>query len=109
MLAKRRLGDMPTLRALASRIAVQKREVSDAEMCGHMRRIARQGWSRYQHKLEAAQCSEICEHIIAECRRASCPPDLRLRDNACTDYLLRRAGTSHLHWSGLVHNRGPQV
>jgi hypothetical protein len=109
MLANRPLGDRPELRALATRIAVHKLEISDAEMCGHMRRLARQGWSRYQHKLEAAQCSEICEHVIAECRRVSCALDLRLLDNACTDYLLWEANTSHLHWKDLVTTRVQQA
>jgi hypothetical protein len=109
MLANRPLGDLPELRALASRIAVHKLEVSDAEMCWHMRRIARQGWSRFQHKLEAVHCLEICEHVIAECRRASCPLDLRLLDNACTDYLLWEANYSHLHWKDLVTTRIQQA
>lgn len=41
MLANRPLGDLPELRALASRIAVHKLQVSDPEMCAQMRRIAR--------------------------------------------------------------------
>jgi hypothetical protein len=109
MLANRPLGDLPELRALASRIAVHKLQVSDVEMCGQMRRIARQGWSRYQHKLEAARCSEVCEHLITACRQACCPLDLRLLDNACTDYLLWEAGNSHLHWKDLVTTRVQQA
>lgn len=109
MLANRPLGDLPELRALASRIAVHKLQVSDLEMCAQMRRIARQGWSRYQHKLEAAQCSEVCEYLITECRQASCPLDLRLLDNACTDYLFWEAGNSHLHWNDLVTTRVQQT
>jgi hypothetical protein len=107
--ANRPLGDLPELRALASRIAVHKLQISDAEMCGHMRRIARQGWSRYQHKLEAALCSEVCELVIAECRQARCPLDLRLLDHACTDYLLWEASNSHLHWTDLVTTRVQQA
>jgi hypothetical protein len=109
MLANRPLGDLPELRALASRIAVHKLQVSDLEMCAQMRRIAKQGWSRYQHKLEAAQCLRVCEHLITECRQASCPLDLRLLDNACTDYLLWEAGNSHLHWKDLVTTRVQQA
>jgi hypothetical protein len=109
MLANRSLGDLPELRALASRIAVHKLDVSDAEMSWHMRRIARNGWSRYQHKLEAAQCSEVCEYVITECRQAGCSLDLRLLDNACTDYLLWEAGNAHLHWKDLVTTRVQQA
>ncbi len=109
MLANRPLGDIPELRALASRIAVHKLEVNDAEMSAHMRRIARQGWGRHQLKLEAAQSLEVCEHLITECRQACCLLDLRLLDNACSDYLLWEAGNSHLHWKDLVTSRVQQT
>jgi len=109
MLANRPLGDLPELRALASRIAVHKLEISDAEMAAHMRRIAGQGWTRYQFKLDAEKCSEVCEQVISGCRRASCPMDLRLLDNACTDYLLWESGNAHLHWHDLVTTRVQQA
>jgi hypothetical protein len=109
MIANRPLGDLPELRALASRIAVHKLQVSDAELGAQMRRIARQGWSRYHHKLEAQQCLEVCDHLITECRQANCPLDLRLLDNACTDYLLWETGSSHLHWKDLVATRVQQT
>jgi hypothetical protein len=109
MLANRPLGDLPELRALASRIAVHKLEISDIEMAAQMKWIAGQGWARYQHKLEAEQCLKVCEHVIAECRRANCPLDLRLLDNGCMDYLLWEAGNSHLDWRDLVATRIEQA
>lgn len=52
---------------------------------------------------------EVCDHLITECRQASCPLDLRLLDNACTDYLLWEAGNSHLNWKDLVTTRVQQA
>jgi hypothetical protein len=109
MLANRPLGDLPELRALASRIAVHKLEISDAEMAAQIRRIAGQGWARYQHRLEPEQCLKVCEHVIAECRRVNCPLDLRLLDNACMDYLLWENGNANLHWMDLVATRIQQA
>jgi hypothetical protein len=109
MLANRPLGDLPELRALASRIAVHRLDISDAEMAAQMRRIAQQGWARYQFKLEAEQSVKVCEYVINECRRANCPLDLRLLDNACTDYLLWEGSNSHLHWNDLVTTRVQQA
>src|SRR5262249_43065930 len=100
---------LPELRALASRIAVHKLEISDAEMAAQMRRIAGQGWARYQLKLEPEQCMKVCEQVIVECRHANCHLDLRLLDNACTDYLLWEAGNANLDWRDLVATRIQQV
>jgi hypothetical protein len=109
MMANRPLGDLPELRALASRIAIQKIEISDAEMAANMRRIAGSGWSRYHHKLGPDKCREVCEHVISESRRANCPLDLRLLDNSCTDYLFWESGDSHLDWRDLVSSRIEQA
>src|SRR5262249_36085699 len=51
---------------------------------------------------------EVCEHIITECRRANCPPDLRLLDNSCLDYLQWESGYSQVHWRDLVTSRVQQ-
>jgi hypothetical protein len=105
MLANRPLADLPELRALATRIAVHKLEVSDAEMVAHMRRIARQGWSRYQHKLDAEHTVMVCERVITECHSANCPLDLRFLDNSCMEYLQWESNNSRCHWEELVAAR----
>ncbi len=109
MLANRPLGDLPELRALASRISVYKLEITDAEMVAQMRRIASQDWSRYQHRLEADKCSIVAEHVITECRRANCPLDLRLLDNGCLDFLQWESTNSFAHWTDLVTCRVNQA
>jgi hypothetical protein len=109
MLANRGLEDLPELRALASRIAVIRLEVSEVEMAAHMRRIAGQGWSRYQYKLDADKALEICNYVVSECRRRNCPLDIRLLDNSCLDYLQWESSNTNLHWEALVTNRIEQV
>jgi hypothetical protein len=109
MLSNRPLADLPELRALATRISVFKLEVSDAEMVGQMRRLARNGWTRYQHRLDAEQCQEVAEFVIRECRQAQCPLDLRLFDNSCMDYLLWESNEASCHWHDLVASRVRQA
>jgi hypothetical protein len=105
MLANRPLADLPELRALATRIAVHKLDVSDAEMAAHMRRIAGEGFRRGRHQLGPEHCLEVCEFLLRECRAANCPLDLRLFDNSCLDYLQWDASHSRCHWHDLVANR----
>jgi hypothetical protein len=109
MLANRPLGDLPELRALASRIAVHRLEISNAEMLAHMRRIATRGWKRYRHQLDAEKCMVVCEQVIAECRRTNCPLDLRLLDNAYLDYLQWDSSNADIHWHDLVASRVQQA
>jgi hypothetical protein len=109
MLANRPLDDLPELRALASRIPVYHLDVSGAEMAAQMRRIAAEGWSRSGRRLEAEKCREVCEYVIEECRRASCPLDLRMLDNSCLDYLQWEANHSACDWQDLVASRVRQA
>jgi hypothetical protein len=105
MLGNRPLADLPELRALATRIAVLKLEVSEAELRAHMRRIAACGFSRHNSLMDATTCLEVCNYVIAECRQANCPLDLRLLDNACLDYLQAEMSHAKCHWKDLVANR----
>ena len=105
MLANRPLADLPELRALATRIAVHALDVSDAALAAQLRRVAGGGFARGRHRMDAAQCLQVCEHVIAECRAAGCPLDLRLLDNSCLDYLQWDAARASCHWRDLVANR----
>jgi hypothetical protein len=108
MTANRPLADLPELRALATRIAVMKLEVTDAELVAHTRRIAASGWQRHHYKLEPEKAREVCEQVIAECRKANCPLDLRLLDNSCMDFIQWESGNAACHWKDLVANRARQ-
>jgi hypothetical protein len=105
MLANRPLTDLPELRALASRIAVHELAISEVELAAHLRRVAEGGFARDKHQLERDICVEVAGHVLAECRAAGRPPDLRLYDNACLDYLQWEHRHADCHWRDLVANR----
>jgi hypothetical protein len=105
MTANRPLSSLPELRALATRISVMKMDISEPELAAQMRRIARQGWARYQHRLDPEEGAEVCEHVLEECRAANCPIDLRLFDNGCCDFLQWQSNNANVHWRDLVANR----
>jgi hypothetical protein len=109
MVANVPLKALPELRALATRIAVHNMDVTDEELQAQMRRIARQGWSRGRHRLDANTCLGVCEYLIDQCLTAQCPMDLRLLDNSCLDYCQWDNEHSSLHWRDLVAHRVRQT
>jgi hypothetical protein len=109
MVANVPLKALPELRALATRIIVHKMDVTDEELQAQMRRIARQGWSRGRHQLDADTCSLVCEYLIGQCLASQCPIDLRLLDNSCLAYCQWDNDHSSLHWRDLVAHRVRQT
>jgi hypothetical protein len=106
MIANRPLADLPELRALATRIAVYRLEVTDAEAAAQLRDIAAGGYAKDGKRLlDAAQSQEIAEYVIRECRTAGCPLDLRLLVNSYLDYLQWEADQSACGWQDLVASR----
>jgi hypothetical protein len=105
MLANRPLADLPELRALASRIAVQRLDVTEAEMAAHIRRVASAGFERGKHKLDPEQSRTVAEFVIEKSKRLNCPLDLRIFDNACLEYLQWEHDYTDCHWQDLVENR----
>ena len=70
LICNRPLTDLPELRALATRIEVHRLEVTEAEMSEKMRELAGAGY-RHNGKLgslEPAECLEVTEHLLRECR-----------------------------------------
>jgi len=105
MLANRPLQNLAELKALASRVIVHKHEVTEAEMVAQVRRIASRGFARGGRTLAPEQCEEVADFLIAACRRANWPVDLRLFDTSCLSYLQWDAGHSKTHWRDLVSIR----
>jgi hypothetical protein len=105
MLANRALNDLPELRALMTRIAVHKVEITDREMSAQMRRIAGEGFERGRHKLTPEESLGVCDFLIAECKKAQYPPDLRLFDHACLHYIQHKMDISRCHWHDHIVNR----
>jgi hypothetical protein len=102
MLSNRPLQNLPELRALATRIAVHRLEVTDAEMRAQLRRIAKAGWARDGHKLDPEQSLEVATHVIEECRRLNWQVDLRLFDTACLTFLQWEHSLCKTNWKDLV-------
>ncbi len=105
MLANRPLSDLPELRALATRIAVHRLEISEAEMVAQIRNIARGGFARGGGRVGPEEATEVANFVVAECRVAHCPLDLRLFDNSCLDYLQWASAHAACDWHDLVRNR----
>src|SRR5262245_4449284 len=99
MIANPPLADLPELRALATRIIVHRLEVTDAEAVALMYDLAAGGYSEGNRRLmEPAECVEVVDHLLAECRASACPIDLRLLRIACRAYLQWREHSSTCGW-----------
>lgn len=105
MIANTPLADLPELRALATRIAVHKLEVTDAELEALMRKLAAEGHADHRGRVDPANALTVAEHVIAECRAACCPLDLRLYVNSLADYLQWDSSHARCGWRDLVSNR----
>lgn len=103
MISNRPLSDLPELRALATRIEVHRLDASDAEMEALMRDLAARGYrSTGKLLIEPGECQEVTEYLLAECRRAGCPLDLRLQQRCFQTYLQWEQDHSVCHWTDLV-------
>jgi hypothetical protein len=106
LLSNRPLASLPELRALATRIAVYRLELTDAELAALLRELAAAGYQRGgKTSLQAETCIEVARYLLAECRDAGCSLDLRLLFNAYHDYLLWEAELTGCHWHDLVSTR----
>jgi hypothetical protein len=99
-------ADIPEMEAVTTRIPVIHLVASDAEVRAMMRHLARQGYEDAQgHRLTAAECLEIAEHIIGQCQGLDRSLDLRLLVNSYEDFLQWSEGEAGLHWTDLVATR----
>jgi hypothetical protein len=103
MISNRRLSGLPELQALATRIEVHRFEVTEAEIAALMRQLASEGFP-YQGKkaLDSAECFDVTEHLLKQCRAAGCPLDLRLQQKAFLTYLQHKHDCSVTHWHDLI-------
>ncbi len=103
LISNRPLADLPELRALATRIEVHRLEVTDAELTAQMREMAGKGyWMLDKLVIAPDDCVRVTEHLLAECRAAGCPLDLRLQQKAFQTYLQHAADRSFSHWEDLL-------
>jgi hypothetical protein len=106
LIANRPMADLPELRAVATRIAVHRLDVTEAELVALMYDLASRGYHRENKQVIAPEeCRQVTDHLIAECRAAGCPLDLRLQVNCYQDYLQWEADRSACCWQDLVSSQ----
>jgi hypothetical protein len=102
------MTDLPELRALATRIAVQELIVTNEEVIAFLEELAKRGYTRHGNPrilIEPAVAGKIVEHLITECKNACHTLDLRLWKAACEDYLFWESDHSVHRWEALVTAR----
>lgn len=110
LISNRALANLPELRALATRIAVYRLEVSESELVAVLHQIAAQGYRRDgKLVLPPEACAEVARHLLGQCRQAQCPLDLRLLFNSYHDYLLWESDRTGCHWRDLVAVRARET
>lgn len=98
MISNRPLANLPELDALATRIEVLRLEVPEPELVALMYDLAGRGIPG----VAPNACRVVTDHLLAECRAAGCPLDLRLQQKAFQTYRQWAADHCHTHWKDLV-------
>ncbi len=96
------LGEIATLKALATRLNPAEFNPTEGEKKALMWKIAEDG----KFGLSPDRCEEVCEYIIFYSEKVgSRPLDLRLLDNSFRDRLMYDRGESRTHWKDLIASR----
>ena len=96
------LGEIASLRALATRFNPAEFNPTEGEKQALMWKIAESG----KFGLPPEACEEVCEYIVFySTKTGNRPLDLRLLDNAFGDRLMYDRGQSQTHWRDLVASR----
>jgi hypothetical protein len=103
--ANRPLDDRPELTAVKTRIAPMQFQPTQAEVRALMRKVAAGGYVHEGFPVEPADCSKVCEFVLAECRGVDRPLDVRLLVNAIGDYLQDTVFHSGCSWRDLIAAR----
>lgn len=88
----------PLARALGSRIVVLEHEPSDQEVTAFVRHLAAMGFM----DLDAPECLEVADFIIAETRQHNLRLDLRHLTKAWQDYRQFKHGRALTPWKDLI-------
>jgi hypothetical protein len=96
------LGEIPTLKALASRLNPAEFDPTDGEKQALMWEIAKTG----KFGLTPKACKEVVEHLLIYSQATGSQSlDLRLLDNAFKDRLMYDNKHCDTHWTDLVSSR----
>lgn len=99
------LRNLPRLAALKTRISWLDLRVTDEEIAAKMREIALGGCRTGDSLLEADQCVEVVEFIVAESAKINRHLDLRLFVNSLEDRLQAEDFEAGCSWQDLVASR----
>lgn len=102
VISNRKLGDLPEVKALATRVPHHEVSVSDREVVALMKSVAIRGFKRGNDQLDPDECLEIAELIIRESARLGRDLDMRLLFNSFADRLQADDHHSGLPWRDLV-------
>ena len=105
MTANRPFPDLPELDAIKTRITYMQLVVSDNEMIALMRSVSHKGFRDGLDEMDPAECSDVCEFIIAQCLGLRRLLDMRLLINSFKDYLQWRDCESGCDWRDMVSAR----
>ncbi len=95
------LGEIASLRALATRLNPAEFNPTEGEKKALMWKIAEGG----KFGLTPEACEDVCNFICFYASQKSKSLDLRLLDNAFKDRLMYDQGLSRTHWKDLVISR----
>lgn len=95
------LGEIASLRALATRLNPAEFNPTEEEKKALMWKIAESG----KFGLSPATCEEVCEYLVFYAEKGAKPLDLRLLDNAFNDRLMYDRGESLTHWKDMLVSR----
>ncbi len=99
------LADLPTLKALKTRISWMHLRVTDEEIAALMRSVALDGYPKDVNLLGPEECSEVVELIINESMRLNRRLDMRLMVNSFEDRLQADDLDAGCDWEDLVAAR----
>jgi hypothetical protein len=113
-IGNRPLEGVPELRAIQTRIPTLQLTATNHELAALMRSVSEEGFrvllqQRDLKSMTAAQCSEVCEHLIAEIHSLARNLNMRLLVNSFRDYLQYQDGEAQTHWTDLVRSELKQA
>lgn len=104
LISNRALGDLPEMRALATRIPSLDLAVTPAEIAALMRSVARRGHQIGEARLGPDECMEVAEFIIAESAQSKRPLDMRALILGYADRLQSEDGDAGCDWRDLIRS-----
>jgi hypothetical protein len=95
----------PELAAVKTRIPYLMLAPAETEVRALLRHLARRGWDADGRHLDPHESQDVAEYLIRQCAVLQDRLDLRLLENAYSDFLRWREGHALCHWHDLLATR----